>query len=243
MNPDFTGKRILITGAGKGIGRAIATMLSEDGARIIALSRTEADLASLKTATGAEIHTIDLEDPAALTARLAAIAPVDHLVNNAGIATLAPFTETTLAQFDRVMAVNLRAPFLIAQCVTREWIGRGHRGAIVNLSSIASLWGTPDHFAYAASKAALDSMTMTMANELGPFGIRTNSVNPVVTMTPMAEHAWSDAVKSEKVRARIPLRRFAEPNEIASVVRFLLSNAANMINGVILPVDGGFLVA
>jgi len=243
MNPDFTGKRILVTGAGKGIGRAIATMLSEDGARIVALSRTAADLASLHAATGAEIHAIDLEDPAALTARLAAIAPVDHLVNNAGIVTLAPFTETTLAQFDRVMAVNLRAPFLIAQSVTREWIGRGHRGAIVNLSSVASLWGTPNHFAYGASKAALDSMTMTMANELGPHGIRTNSINPVVTMTPMAEHAWSDPGKAEPIRTRIPLRRFARPDEIASVVRFLLSNAASMVNGVILPVDGGFRAA
>jgi NAD(P)-dependent dehydrogenase (short-subunit alcohol dehydrogenase family) len=243
MRSEFTGKRILVTGAGKGIGRAIATMFSDEGAQVVALSRADADLALLHEETGAEIHTIDLADPTAIARLLAGIAPIDHLVNNAGIAMLAPFSETTLAQFELVMAVNLRAPFLIAQAVTREWIGRCHPGAIVNISSIASLWGTPNHFAYGASKAALDSMTMTMANELGPHGIRTNSINPVVTMTPMAEHAWSDPGKAEPIRTRIPLRRFARPDEIASVVRFLLSDAASMVNGVILPVDGGFRAA
>jgi NAD(P)-dependent dehydrogenase (short-subunit alcohol dehydrogenase family) len=83
-------------------------------------------------------------------------------------------------------------------------------------------------------------MTLTMANELGPFGIRTNSINPVITLTPMGERAWSDPAKSDPMLARIPLRRFAKPEDIASVARFLLSAAAGMINGVIMPIDGGF---
>ncbi|MCW8307962.1 SDR family oxidoreductase [Acidiphilium sp. PA] len=240
MNAEFQGKRILITGAGKGIGRALATMAAAEGATIVALSRSATDLATLHHATGAETHTIDLEHTEAITTLMATLAPVDYLINNAGIARLAPFTETTLTQLDQIMAVNLRAPFLIAQSVVRDWLSRNHQGAIVNVSSIASLWGTPDHVAYAASKAALDSMTLTMANELGPFGIRTNSINPVITLTPMGERAWSDPAKSTPMLTRIPLRRFAKPEEIASVAMFLLSAAASMINGVIMPIDGGF---
>jgi NAD(P)-dependent dehydrogenase (short-subunit alcohol dehydrogenase family) len=240
MTTEFQGKRILITGAGKGIGRALATMAAAKGATIVALSRSPDDLASLHQATGAETHTIDLEHTEAIAALMPNLAPVDYLINNAGIALLAPFTETTATQFDQIMAVNLRAPFLIAQAVVRNWLSRNHPGAIVNVSSIASLWGTPDHVAYAASKAALDSMTLTMANELGPFGIRTNSINPVITLTPMGERAWSDPAKSNPMLARIPLRRFAKPEEIASVAMFLLSAAAGMINGVIMPIDGGF---
>lgn len=243
MSTDFSGLRVMVTGAGKGIGRSVSLMLAASGARIVALSRTETDLVSLADEIGCETHAIDLEDADALEALLATIAPVDALVNNAGIASLAPFLETSRVDFDRVMAVNLRAPFMVAQAVARDWVARKHAGAVVNVSSIAALWGTPDHVAYGASKAGLDNMTLTMANELGPHGIRTNSVNPVVTLTPMAELAWSDPDKAGGMLARIPLRRFAAPEEVARVVLFLLSDAASMVNGVIMPVDGGFMAA
>ena len=239
----FAGRRILVTGAGKGIGRVAVAMLAAEGAEVIAASRAPDDLASLAAETGCRIHAVDLADAAAATAMAEAALPVDALVNNAGIAELAPFVDTTAEMFDRIMAVNARAPMLVAQVVARDWIRRGVKGTIVNVSSIASLWGTPDHAAYGASKAALDSLTMTMAQELGPFGIRTNSVNPVVTLTPMAERAWSDPAKAGSMLARIPLRRFAQPEEVASVIAFLLSDAASMVNGAVLPVDGGFTVA
>lgn len=239
----FTGKRILVTGAGKGIGQVTVAMLTAEGAEVIATSRTAADLASLKEETGCWTEAVDLADVVATRAMAERALPVDGLVNNAGIAELAPFLDTAPDLFDRVMAVNARAPMLIAQVVARDWIRRGVKGTIVNVSSIASLWGTPDHAAYGASKAALDLLTMTMAQELGPAGIRTNSVNPVVTLTPMAERAWGEPAKSGAMLARIPLRRFAQPEEVASVIAFLLSEASSMVNGVILPVDGGFVVA
>jgi NAD(P)-dependent dehydrogenase (short-subunit alcohol dehydrogenase family) len=122
-------------------------------------------------------------------------------------------------------------------------IERGQGGAIVNLSSQSSMVGLLDHTAYCASKGALDQLTRVMAVELGPHQIRVNAVNPTVTLTPMAEMAWSDPVKSGAMKARIPLGRFASPLDVAHTVAYLLSEQADMIHGTTLPVDGGFLAS
>ena len=173
-------------------------------------------------------------------AALASMPPVDLLVNCAGIAHLAPFVETSAEALDLVMAVNVRAPMLVAQHCARSMIARGVRGAIVNVSSIAAQVGTPLHAAYCASKGALDALTRVMAVELGEHGIRANAVDPVITLTPMAERAWSDPAKSGPMLARIPLHRFAEPLDVAHAIVWLLGDGAAMVNGVSLPVDGGF---
>ncbi|WP_428376676.1 SDR family oxidoreductase [Lichenicoccus sp.] len=241
---EFRGRTALVTGAGKGIGRVLVERLVARGAQVVALSRSAADLASLQAETGCRTIAADLADIDGTLAALRRDAPaIDLLVNNAGITHLAPFTETTQAAFEAVMAVNVIAPMRISQFVARRLIDAKQGGAIVNVSSIAADVGIVDHTAYCASKGALDAMTRVMAVELGPHGIRTNSVNPVVTLTPMAVLAWSDPVKAGPMRSRIPMGRFVQPQEVADAVCYLLGDGAAMINGVCLAVDGGFRAA
>ena len=132
---------------------------------------------------------------------------------------------------------------IVAQEYARSIVAEGRSGAIVNVSSNASFVGIPDHAAYCASKAGLDGLTRVMAMELGPKGIRVNGVHPTVTLTPMAVKAWSDPDKAAKMLARIPLGRFAQPDDIAEVILFLLSDRAAMVHGLSMPVDGGFMIS
>jgi L-xylulose reductase len=239
-NREFAGKTVLVTGAGKGIGHAAVHLLTERGARVIAMSRSPADLAALKEETGCETIAVDLADADATREAARAAQPVDLLVNNAGITELQSFLDTTVEAFDLIMNVNVRAAMIVAQECARSMIERGVRGSIVNVSSLSANVGFALHAAYCASKGGLDAMTRVMANELGPHGIRANTVNPVVTMTPMAEKVWSEPEKSGPMLARIPLKRFVEPVEVARTIAYLLSDDSNMVTGVSLLVDGGF---
>lgn len=233
----------MLTGAGKGIGRTLAEMLVARGAQVYAMTRSAADVAALKADLGIEAVEVDLADVAATRAATRAGLPCDHLINNAGTTELQPFLDTTVEAFDRLIAVNTRAPMVVAQDYACDRIARGLGGSIVNVSSVASFIGIPDHAAYCASKAGLDGLTRVMARELGPHGIRVNAVNPTVTLTPMAVKAWSDPAKSAGMMGRIPLGRFATPEEVAEVVLFLLTDTAAMLNGLAMPVDGGFMVS
>ncbi len=239
---DFKQKRILVTGAGKGIGREIAAMLYRFNAQIVALSRTEEDLQRLKEEIGCETIVAELGDPASAKRAAEQAGKIDLLVNNAAIAILEPFLATTVEAWDKTMAVNLRAVMIVSQIIAKQMIERGVAGSIVNVSSMASFHAVHDHAAYCASKAGLDQLSAVMAVELGRHGIRVNSVNPTVVLTEMGKRAWSDPVKGDPMLARIPLRRFAECEDIASVVCFLLTDGAAMLNGLALRIDGGFLV-
>ena len=221
----FEGKKVLVTGAGKGIGRATAAMLAAEGAEVVALSRTESDLADLKAEIGCRTVQCDLADPAAARRAALDVQPLDLLVNNAGTTQLDSFVDTSIETLDWLIAVNVKAPMIFAQETARSLIARRQPGAIVNVSSMAAFQGVPDHAAYCATKGALDAMSRVMAVELGPHGIRVNCVNPVVTLTPMAVKAWSDESKAQSMLSRIPMGRFVEPAEVASVILFLLTDA------------------
>lgn len=238
---NFQDKSVMITGAGKGIGRDTARYLAARGAHIVAISRTRESLDSLAEEIGCDVIVADLANPDA--ARAAAIEglPCDYLVNCAGINVLQPFVDVTVEAFDLVYAVNTRAAMIVAQEFARSLIDSQRSGAIVNVSSISSLVGFEDHASYCASKGAMDGMSRVMANELGPHGIRVNCINPIVTMTELAAEAWSDPVKANPVLSRMPVGRFAETQDVASVIAFLLSDEAAMLSGLALPIDGGFL--
>ncbi|HEY0122132.1 MAG TPA: SDR family oxidoreductase [Rhizobium sp.] len=239
---DFQNKTVIVTGAGKGIGRATVNLLIARGAKVVALTRSATDVEELQ-GLGCRARQVDLSDAEATRAAAIASLPADLLINCAGTTELQPFLETTVEAFDRLVAVNTRAPMIVAQEYARSLIGQGRKGAIVNVSSVASFVGIPDHAAYCASKGGLDGLTRVMAKELAPHGIRVNGIHPTVTLTPMAVKAWSDPDKAAGMLGRIPVGRFAEPVDIAEVILFLLSDEAAMVNGISMPVDGGYMIA
>lgn len=237
----FEGKSVIITGAGKGIGRATALLMAARGARVVAISRTRADLDGLARDTGGHGIAADLSNPGAARAAMAQAGACDFLVNCAGTNVLESLLDMTDAGYDTVMGINLRAALICAQEFARARITAGGGGAIVNVTSIAGHRGFPDHVCYAASKAGLEGATRVMARELGPHGIRVTALAPTVTMTELAAEAWSDPAKSAPMMARHPLGRFAEAEDVARAIALLLSDDAAMVTGAVLALDGGFL--
>ncbi|CAK9829346.1 L-xylulose reductase [Anthophora retusa] len=242
MNINFEGKRILVTGAGQGIGKELVFHLAEYGADVIALSKTEKHLEDLR-ARDRRIKTIcvNLCDWEATRKAVESVLPVDLLVNNAGVACLNPFLDATPEDFDLTFTVNVKAILNVSQVVAKDMIRRKVGGSIVNLSSQASHAALKDHAVYCASKGAVDMLSKTMALELGPHNIRVNTVNPTVIMTEMGKLGWSEPEKARSMLSKIPLGRFGEVSEVIDAIVFLLSDRSSMINGVTLPVDGGFL--
>lgn len=237
----FQGKSVIITGAGKGIGRACARQMAAQGARVVALSRTQSDLESLTQETGARGIPVDLSDPAAARAAMAEAGTCDYLINSAGINVLESVLNMSEGGYETVLGINLRAALICCQEFARARIAAGGGGAIVNITSIAGHRGFQDHLCYAASKAGLEGASRVMAKELGPHNIRVNCAAPTITLTELAVEAWSDPEKSRPMLVRHPMDRFAEAEEVAQAITMLLSDASGMITGAVLPVDGGFL--
>lgn len=243
---DFTGHTIAVTGAGKGIGRATVISLHlSNAAKIIAITRTQSDLDTLIKETNSDGRIVPVcldlsnQDFMPILEQLFKEHNVNMLVNNAGTGGLTSFEEMTEDNYDRIMQVNLKSATFVAQVFAKNF--KSTSGSIVNVSSQAAFVPLPLHTSYCISKAGMDMLTKMMALELGSKNIRINSVNPTVVMTDLGKSAWSDPVKADTVLRRIPLRRFAEVSDVVQPILFLLSDAACMVNGSCLPVDGGYV--
>ena len=237
---EFEGRTILVTGAGGGIGGATVRQLVDKGADVIAAGRTEETLADIVEATGARPLAFDL------TSEDSTRDAVDGLdlwgvVNCGGFGgEIATPQDTDIEVFDKVISVNARGALLVIKYAARSLIRLGNGGSIVNVSSQASLVALPGHISYGSSKAALDNITRVSALELGQYGIRVNSVNPTVVMTPMSAWYWGRPEIQGPFLDAMPLHRWATEDDIAGPIVFLLSDAAAMISGVSLPIDGGY---
>lgn len=237
---DFDKGPILITGASGGIGGETVRHLCAAGAEVIASGRNTEALAALAAETGCRTLPFDLESEDAVRAALDGL-DLWGVVNCGGFGgEIATPMETDMSVFDKVMAINTRGALLVTKYASREMVRLGKGGAIVNVSSQASLVALKGHISYGASKAALDNITRVSALELGPHGIRVNSVNPTVVMTPMSAWYWGRKEIEGPFLSTMPLGRWATEAEIAAPIAFLLSDGASMISGVTLPVDGGF---
>ncbi|XP_067005153.2 L-xylulose reductase [Anabrus simplex] len=241
MEISFATKRILVTGAGRGIGREVAKTLVKCGASVIAVCREKSLLDVLVQEVPVTAVCVDLNDWGATHLAVKSVLPIDGLVNNAGIGIFEPFVDVKPESFDRSFNVNVKSVINVSQVVVQDLIKRKTSGSIVNVSSQASQAALKDHTVYCATKGAVDMITKVMALELGPYNIRVNSVNPTVVLTELGKAAWSDPEKAGPMLSKIPMGRFADVEEVVNAILFLLSSRASMITGVTLPVDGGFL--
>jgi NAD(P)-dependent dehydrogenase (short-subunit alcohol dehydrogenase family) len=243
------GRAVLVTGAGRGIGRACALALAEAGAEVWLAARTLAEVEAGATevrAAGGKAHAIalDVTDSGALKAAIAALPALDVLVNNAGGNIPEPFVEVSEEHLDRLLRLNVRAAFLAAQAAARKMLQSPQRhargGAIVNMSSQMGHVGAVNRTVYCMTKHALEGLTKAMALELAPLGIRVVSVAPTFIETPMTRSMFAKPEFGQWVRERIPAGRVGQPEDVAAAVVFAASPAAALVTGTSLVVDGGW---
>ncbi|CDN94907.1 SDR family oxidoreductase [Agrobacterium tumefaciens] len=237
---DFQGRTILVTGGSGGIGGETVRHLVRANADVIAAGRSQEALEVIAKETGCRTLTFDLARDEEIRAALEGL-DLWGVVNCGGFGgEIATPMDTDIAIFDKVITINARGALLVTKYASQSMVRLGKGGAIVNVSSQAALVALPGHISYGSSKAALDNITRCSALELGRYNIRVNSVNPTVVMTPISSGHWSQPHVAEPFLKQMPLGRWASEAEIAAPIVFLLSDAASMITGVSLPIDGGF---
>lgn len=251
---DLSGRNALVTGAGAGIGEAIALGLAAFGADVAVLDQNAAT--AEKTAQAiralgrrAEVLVADVCEARALEAALARacaqLGELDVLVNNAGAAARKPAIEFDDTEWDHELRLNLTAAFVASRWLARRWIGAKRGGVIVNVATTEGIRGCPSFAPYSAAKAGMINLTKTLSSELGPYGIRVNAVAPDYTPTPgtigIDMEGSSVGARMERMGRFIPLRRVGTPDDTAGAVLFLASDLASWITGQTLVVDGGAL--
>ena len=238
-------KVAIVTGAAQGIGLATAIRFATEGARVVvadlSAARVEAAVASLRAAGGRALGClVDVTDRVTIDAMVAEVRAewgrIDVLINHAGITKDARLAKMSAAQFDSVIAVNLKGVFECTQAVAESMVAQGS-GSIVNASSVVGLYGNFGQTNYAATKAGVIGLTKTWARELGPKGVRVNAVCPGFVKTAILETIPDEVM--QKMVAKVPLGRLGTPEEIAAVYTFLASDDASYLNGAVIEVSGG----
>ena len=241
LNPFSLANRVaLVTGAGKGIGRACVEALVNAGAQVIAVARSPDDLKRLEDAHagGVTAWVCDVRDPAFLE-RIAGLEQLDILVNNVGTNRPQPFLEVEEEALDLMLDLNVRTAFRVAQAAARVMVRQG-AGAIIHMSSQMGHIGAAKRTVYCTTKHAIEGLTKAMAVELASSGVRVNAVAPTFIETPMTAPMLADSAFSDEVLDKIPMSRVGQVEEVANAVVFLASPAASLITGDSLKVDGGW---
>jgi NAD(P)-dependent dehydrogenase (short-subunit alcohol dehydrogenase family) len=247
QTPSFRldGRRALVTGAGRGIGRAAAIALAGAGAKVVLSSRTRSELDAVAgeiagNGGSAETAVFDVTDLDAARAAIEGLGPVDILVNNAGTNRPASLMDVTVEDFDAVMSLNVRAAFFCVQSVAHGMIDAGRGGSIINISSQMGLVALPGRSVYCATKHAVEGMTKSMALDLAPHKIRVNSIAPTFIETPMTRPFFQNKAFLDMVMDRLPAGRLGQVTDLMGAVVFLAGDAAALMTGTCLVVDGGY---
>ena len=239
------GKRALVTGAGRGIGRAVAKALAQSGAAVTLCARTEDEIGAAANEIAADggragVMVLDVMDGEAAARTIAARPPFDILVNNAGTNRPKPLSAVTREDYDAVMDLNVRAAIFVAKAVTDRMVQAGICGSVINMSSQMGHVGAANRTLYCASKWALEGFTKSLAIELGPHGIRVNTICPTFIETPMTEPFLSDRVFRQSVIEKIKLGRLGTVDDIVGAAIYLASDASSLMTGSSVMLDGGW---
>lgn len=244
----LVGTRALVTGANKGIGQAIAVDLASQGAHVIAVGRSSMDDTLAKVAqVGGDANVVkaDLASVAAAKEAFAkaeaTFGAIDTLVNNAGIIRRNDSLDFSEEDWDAVMDINLKVVFFLSQTFAKSRVAAGKGGSIINISSLLSFQGGIRVPSYTASKSGVAGLTKTLSNEWSAMGITVNAVAPGYVVSDNTADLRNDPARNKAILDRIPLGRWAEPDDIAGAITYLASPAARYVTGITLPVDGGWL--